>query len=141
MNDVLAEAFPFDIFECRHCETIVISGPGSGARLRLASCCSSLAVNHGADRRGALQMHAAIAEAHACCLQRLNCAAEHLVLRRNDALAGDLPGAQHIARQASADGQVVACESCQGTASAEQVSGELGNHVAKFSSMERETSI
>src|SRR5262249_13931346 len=107
MNDVLAEAFPFDIFECRHCETIVISGPGSGARLRLASCCSSLAVNDGAHWGRAQQLHAIVAEADAFSLERRDDTMQGACLGVGDAAARSLPSRQTRTRDRGALGQLL----------------------------------
>ena len=55
--------------------------------------------NGARDRRHTLQADAILAKPHAFTFKCLNRTAEHLILRRNDAVAGDLPAAQHIARQ------------------------------------------
>ena len=63
------------------------------------------------------------AEPDASVFKRFNRTAQHLILRRDDALAGDFPAAQHVARQASPIREVVACEASQGTASTKQTLG------------------
>ena len=50
----------------------------------------------------ALQVHTAGAEANAFGLKRVDRAAQRLILRRDDAVAGDFPAAQHIAGQSGA---------------------------------------
>jgi hypothetical protein len=86
----------------------------------------SLGMNDRAAQWGAtLQTHAVLAEPDALTLKRFNRPTERPVLRRDEALAGDLPAAQHVTRQAGTVGEGVAREASQSAASTKQVAGEF----------------
>src|SRR5215510_5107535 len=92
------------------------------------SCRCPFAMDHGAGRRSALQMHPAIHEANARGFQRVDRAAQVRVRGFGDGVAGALPGANGVVGKPSTLGQFVPRQTCQRAGCGELCARET-NHV------------